>query len=227
MTEHKDVGPTRMADRLLSADSEVSRFDRWVEFLSAVVLSLATVATAWCAYQSTLWGGDEAVHRAAASTANVQAARYSNEALQRASIQAGLFTQWAAAISQDNQQLAEFLYERFPQELRVATDAWLATRPLENPNSPSSPFFMPEYQLPETEQSRQAEAQAAAELEQANRDDETSDRYVLLTVIFASVLFFGGIAGKFQSRVIDLVMLVISALVFLVGLGILISFPVQ
>ena len=68
--------------RILSAESQISRFDRWIEFLSATVLALATVATAWCAYQSTLWGGDETVHRAAANAANVKSAQFSGQALQ-------------------------------------------------------------------------------------------------------------------------------------------------
>ena len=214
-------------DHLLSQEDRISRFDRWVEFLSAVVLALATVATAWSAYQSTLWGGDEAVYRAAASSANVKAARYSGEALQRGSFHASLFVEWAAAISQDNQDLADFLYERFPAELKRATDAWLATEPLENLDAPPSPFAMAEYQLPETELVLQWEDQADAELQRASQADKTSDRYVLLTVIFASVLFFGGIAGKFQSQVIDLAMLIIASLLFLAGLGILLTFPIQ
>ena len=214
-------------DRILSAEGPLSRFDRGVEFLSATVLALATVATAWCAYQSTLWGGDETVYRAAANAANIESAQFSGQALQRTSIQAGLFVEWAAAISEENQRLADFLYERFPPELRTATDAWLATKPLQNPDAPSSPFAMPEYQLEENDLARQWEAEAEAQLDKASRADEISDRYVLLTVLFASVLFFGGIAGKFQSQAIDLVMLIIAGIIFLAGLSILITFPIQ
>lgn len=32
--------------------------------------------------------------------------------------------------------------------------------------------------------------------------NQTSDAYVLLTVLFASVLFFGGIAGTLDSRLL-------------------------
>src|SRR5215213_2035899 len=42
------------------SQGETSRFDRWIEFLSAVVLSLATVFTAWCGYQATRWSGEQA-----------------------------------------------------------------------------------------------------------------------------------------------------------------------
>ena len=48
-----------------------------------------------------------------------------------------------------------------------------------------------------------------------------------LTVIFASVLFFGGISGKFQSKQVDVAMLTLAGLVFLLGVGILVTYPVQ
>ena len=214
-------------DRILSTESEVSRFDRWVEFIAAVVLSLATVATAWAGYQATLWGGEQARHMAAATAANVQSAQQASSAQQRLSLQATLFVQWATAISEENQDLADFLYQRFPAELRVATDAWLATQPLKNPDAPATPFEMAEYALPETARAAQLRAEAASESSLAAQANEISDRYVLLTVIFASVLFFGGISGKFQSKAIDLAMLVISGLVFVAGLGILVTFPIQ
>lgn len=40
------------------SNKSISRFDRWVEFISAVILALATVGTAWCGYQAARWGGE-------------------------------------------------------------------------------------------------------------------------------------------------------------------------
>ncbi len=41
--------------RILDAVEKDQR-QRWVEIVCAIVLSLATMASAWCAYQATLWG---------------------------------------------------------------------------------------------------------------------------------------------------------------------------
>jgi hypothetical protein len=221
------VQPASLSQRILSQEEQVSRFDRWVEFLSAVVLALATVATAWCAYQSTLWGGDETKYRAAANSATIKASQFSNAALQQASLHANLFVQWAVAYSEENELLTDFLYQRFPPALRTAMDAWIATEPLQNPQAPSSPFVMPEYQLPESDEAVRWEAEAGAMLAQAETADQTSDHYVLLTVVFASVLFFAGIAGKFQSQLIDLTMLILGLIVLLAGLVIAFTFPIQ
>ena len=216
-----------VGERLLSTESEVSRYDRWVEFIAAIVLSLATVATAWAGYQAALWGGDQAEHMASANASTVQAAQKSNQALQLTSLHANLFVAWVTAISSEDQELADFLYERFPMVLKTASDAWIATNPRTNSDAPATPFQMVEYALPEIAQAAELDKKAQEEMALAQAANDISDRYVLLTVIFASVLFFGGISGKFQSKAIDLAMLVLSGIVFLIGLGILITYPVQ
>jgi hypothetical protein len=86
---------------------------------------------------------------------------------------------------------------------------------------------MPEYRLPEQEASQQAEQRSVAEFEAALEADEHADNYVLLTVIFATVLFFSGISGKFQWRVIDAAVLTFGVLVLLGGLVLLLQMPIQ
>ncbi|HKD37284.1 MAG TPA: hypothetical protein VKB78_10795 [Pirellulales bacterium] len=40
----------------------------WMEVACAIVLSLATTCSAWCAYQSKIWSGEQARQSGAAST---------------------------------------------------------------------------------------------------------------------------------------------------------------
>jgi hypothetical protein len=218
--------PQPRADTFLS-QGQGDRFDRWVEFFGALVLSAATVATAWCAYQAALWGGDESKFYFEASAAQVETAQLESKALQRISFQAGLFVEYAAALSQNNQALADFLVQRFPPELKAATNAWLATDPLNNPNAKASPFDMPEYRLPEQDAAEQSDRLSTNKFEAAGQADEHADNYVLLTVIFATVLFFSGISGKFQWQVIDAAVLTLGVMVLLVGLVLLVQMPVQ
>jgi hypothetical protein len=122
-----------------------ARLNRALEIVSAVLLSLATVASAWCAYQSARWNGVQAVSFSAANGARTESVRKSNEALQLASIDVGMFLEFAAAYSEENQFLMEFIMERFRPEMKPAVQAWIATEPLINPDAPSSPFAMAEY----------------------------------------------------------------------------------
>jgi hypothetical protein len=59
--------------------------------------------------------------------------------------------------------LSDFLYGRFPPALKTATDAWLATRPLQNPEAPSSPFVMPDYQVSERAEADRWQTEADAQ----------------------------------------------------------------
>jgi hypothetical protein len=160
-----------------------------------------------------------------AAAARITAAQFANQATLRGSIQVGLFVEYAAAISQGDQKLVDFLYERFPHELRTATDAWLALEPLNNPDAPLTPFEMEEYSLPEQAQAQQYEEVSRQKAEEASTANLRSDEYVLLTVIFAMVLFFGGISGKFQWRVIDAAMLGLGTLAMLIGGWLLLDLP--
>ncbi len=85
---------------------------------------------------------------------------------------------------------------------------------------------MPEYILEESEESEKLSIMADKFFEQATQANLTSDNYVLLTVIFATVLFFGGISGKFRTRVIDLTMLILAFVLFTVGMVVMLGYPV-
>ena len=51
------------------------RLNRRLEVLSAILLSIATVASAWCAYQSARWNGVQAVSFSAANGARTESVR--------------------------------------------------------------------------------------------------------------------------------------------------------
>ncbi len=210
----------------LKSVQEDPRFDRWIEFLSAAILALAVISTAWCGYQAARWGGIQAVSFIEALAAQQNSIRQSNQAILMQSLHVDLFVEWASAVSLDNQNLANFLYERFPPELKRATEAWLTLEPETNPNAPPSPFDIPEYTLEQSDESEKLSIVADEMFEQATRANQTSDNYILLTVIFASVLFFGGISGKFKSRTVDLAMLILAFVLFAVGLVVMLRYPI-
>lgn len=188
-------------------------------------MAAATIATAWSAYQSALWNGDHARGKARVTTATIRSARDSNLAVQRTTLDVQLFVQWAAAVNARDTAMAEFLFARFPDRLRVATAAWRATEPLTNPEAPRTPFDMPEYLVPEREEARRWEGIASQESDAAEQASATANRYLLFTIIFASVLFFAGISGKFRSQSIDLTVLVLGALTLFVGVTVMLLSP--
>ncbi len=194
--------------------------------IAAIVLSLATVSTAWCGYQATRWGGVQSSSYSQAGAARTLSAQKNNEATLRMNMHLNLFTQYVVATAQGDTKLADFMYQRFPPALRTATDDWLKTQPLTNPDAPRSPFDMPSYQLAEQAESARLGALADDKAQRADDANEMGDRYVLLTVIFASSLFFVGISGKFQWLALEAGMIALGAIVLLGGLFVLLTLPI-
>lgn len=196
------------------------------EIACAIILALATTASAWCAYQSKLWGGAQMARANAVVRASREGAVNSLAAVQWRAFDASMFIAYMEARFEQNSAMETFLFQRFRPEMKPAVDAWLKLDPLNNPSAPPSPFRMAEYAQAETvEVARQAElaAQALAAAAEARR---FSDNYVLLTVVFASVLFFGGIARAFDSRSLRTVLAALAVLLFLGTLVVLTTLPV-
>lgn len=202
-----------LLQRILSS-VEKDRRNRWAEITCAMVLALATTCSAWCAYQSTLWGGVQTFRLAAANKAGRESAADNMAALQMRTFDASMLISYIQAKHDGNEQHEKFLFNRFRPEMKKAVDAWLKTDPFNNPQAPPAPFRMAEYVQPEFESARQHEERATQEHAAAQHANQTSDRYVLLTVLFAMVLFFGGIAGTVESRRLRIIILSVALVVF-------------
>jgi hypothetical protein len=201
------------------------RVRQWMDLLSAVVMAAATVATAYSAYQSSLWNGEQNIHKSRSTTAVVRVGKLSNLALQRTAVHVNLLVHWLSAVNRGDHRTADFLFGRFPEPLRTATEAWRATRPLENPDAPASPFDMPQYALQERIEADQWEQIAQDESAAAENASAMANRYLLFTIIYASVLFLAGISGKFKWPAIDLTVLVLGAVTLLASVAIMIALP--
>jgi hypothetical protein len=122
------------------------------------------------------------------------------QGIQTATIHASMFMQLLAAQEAGNQKLTKFYEERFPPDARKAYDAWLAQKPLENPNADAHPFVPDLYEMRGSREAEEATKNAAARLQEARKAGDTSGQYLGNTVLFATVLFFASAAGKFEQR---------------------------
>jgi len=201
--------------------------ERLLEICAAVLMSIATVATAWCAYQSAEWGGEQAFLLGESQRAGREADLHSALAAQKRNLDVAVFMEWIGGRATGNESLTEFYAERFPPNLGVAVDAWLATDPFTNPDAPPHPFAMPEYRVAQDTMVEQATALSEAKWAEARQADENGDAFVALTVIFASVLFFGGIEQKFTDRRVRVGILAIGSLMFVGGLITMLNNPLH
>jgi hypothetical protein len=121
------------------------------------------------------------------------------------------------ALSENNQQLAQFLFQRFRPEFKIAAEAWLTTKPLKNPSAPRTPFVMKEYSLVVENEMRLLRDEEEKKFVEARQANEISDKYLLLTVFFSVVLFLGGITAAFEKRLVRLSLVVLSATLLIVA----------
>lgn len=197
----------------------------WRELIAVVLLSVTAIVTAWTGFQASKWGGAMSISFSQASSARIQASRLDNDANRRITVQVQLFTQWLQARQNHDQRLADFLEQRFPEPLATAFPAWVATRPLTNEDAPASPFDMKEYQVPEANQAKAADARADSKFATALRDNQRGDNYTALTIAFATVLFFAALSGRMRRPRDQWILLGLGIAEFVVLALVLVTFP--
>jgi len=199
----------------------------WVELVATLLLAVAAVTTAWCGYQATRWNGEQAKASAVASATRFQAARSSDLANAQTQVDVATFTQWADAYARGEQVLADFYRARFREEFRPVVEAWIATRPLQNPDAPLTPFAMPEYQLAAAEEAERLDEEAEALAAEVRTNIQRASNYVLGVVLCSVALFFAGISTKLSSPRLRIATLVAGCLIFLGTIGWVVTSPVS
>jgi hypothetical protein len=198
-----------------------------VELVAAVLLALATVATAWSGYQASRWNGEQAKAFSRANAARIESTRAAALANAQTQIDVATFTQWVDAYAQEQTELADFYFARFRPEFKPAIDAWIATRPLRNPDAPLTPFAMPEYQLAARENARELEAEAESLSATARANVQRATNYVLAVVLFATALFFAGMSARFRTNRLRLALVSFGVAILLGTVAWIATFPVS
>jgi hypothetical protein len=183
-----------------SPNRELYEKKRWIEPVTALLMALATLSTAWCSYQSAAWTRKSNRLMNEFNALERKAGLLSIQGIQQATIQTTMFMQMLAAQQSGNEKLANFYVQRFPPDARKAYDAWLAQKPFENPNAAPHPFVPKLYEVPGTRDAAEANSKAANSLKEARNAGNVSGQYLANTVLFATVLFFASASGKFEQR---------------------------
>lgn len=202
-----------------------ARVDRIVDIATVILISLAALGTAWCSYQSARWSALQALNYSRANAARVQASAYADRANAHRIVDVISFAEYVRA--QDMREpFAGFIRSRFTPPLKVAMNAWLATDPFHNSKAPPTPFAMSAYHLPEEDKARDANAKANGFVDDAVGANDTSDRYLFLTVLFAAASFLGGIAIKLR-RPTHVVAATIGVVIFFLSVAIMVHYPIR
>ena len=185
------------------------------EVFATVLLAVAAVATAWSGYQATRWNGEQAKASGTTNKIRIEAARAQGLSQAQTQVDVATFTQWVDAYALRRTELADFYFKRFRKEFRPAVEAWLATRPLKNPNAPLTPFAMPQYKLAAAAEVERLDAEAELSAATVRRDIQRASNYILGVVLFSVSLFFAGMSTKLTDIRLRQIALALGYLVFL------------
>jgi hypothetical protein len=207
--------------------TDSTRTGERLDLIAAVLLAMATVATAWSGYQASRWNGEQAVAFSRASAMRIESTKAAALADAQTQIDVATFIQWVDAYAQEETELANFYYQRFREEFKPAMEAWVATTPLGNPDAPLTPFAMPEYQLEARTESDQLESEAEAWSATARTNIQHATNYVLGVVLFAAVLFFAGMSMRLSSSRIRWLLLGFGLVIFIAAVAWIATFPIS
>ncbi len=195
-----------------------------LEVVIAIVLSLATLASTWCGYQVRQWGGAQGANQAAADTAERQAAENTIVGLQLRTQDGLVLLEYWRALRQGDAKTTETIESHMRPSLRASLRASIEGGVLANPEVPG-PLQRAEYVLAEEQEASAQRERAGVARSAAAAAGKVAGEYVLLTLMFASVLFFGGIGGTFTSRRVRVGLACVAMALFVITAAMLVGLP--
>lgn len=198
-----------------------------LEIASAIVLSIAALASSWASYQAGLWDGEQAAHYSRTNALRTEASRAILEGDALAGVEVQIFGAWLTAKTDGKEKLAAFYEARFPPHFKPAFHLWQQGDPLADPSAPPTPFATPAYRRPGLEKSQALERRADAEFRDGQYANAVSDGFQQGATMLALALFFGGIGQVFKGRGARVFLLAVAGVTLVIGLLRLFSLPMQ
>lgn len=204
---------------------------RRLEVAQTILLSAVILITAWCSYQASYWSGVASFKLAASHTMGIRAAESALIAEKRIMVDAIVIADVANAVIEKKQKTVDAYRGHLSPNVAGLLDAWLATRPLMNRESPTHPLAMREY-ADNIVRSYDADADALRKLEETRANEayeakSISDAYTFKTVVLAGVLFIGGIFPNFKSLRIRIALLCLDYVIAVVSLWQVVQLLIQ
>ncbi|MFV0525296.1 MAG: hypothetical protein ACK5RL_12470 [Acidimicrobiales bacterium] len=206
--------------------SRSERDSRLIEVMAVVLLALSTVASAWCAYQSTRWNGEEATLARESTDDRVEATRLFSFGTQTVAYDSSIASAYAEAYVNGDVDLQNFYRNVLARpEFVPVLDEWASTA--EAGDSRLGSLLTDEdYLAGQLAGYEEAMAASDAAANEAGDAGQVADRYIVLTLVLAGALFFAGVTSSFRSRAVQLALLTMAGVLVAFTVGQLVDLPV-
>lgn len=208
-----------------AVDADSTRLGRRLAIYASALLGLATLCSAWGAYQATRWSGVMATSFNEATRLSTDAGKAYAEGDAQYNLDTTVYVEWSTAVGEGATDNAAYIQENlFSDPLYAALQVWLD---LPDDAEAATPLDLDEYVVEGWDSGDELEAESEAAFDEAKDANQTGDNYVLITVIFASVLFFAGMASAVKVLTARLIMLVVASVLWLGAFVALLGQPVH
>ncbi|MEP6562477.1 MAG: hypothetical protein ABJD68_15550 [Nakamurella sp.] len=181
------------------SEQTTSLGERLIEIVAVLLLGIATVGTAWCGYQSSQWNGTQSDLARESSDERVEAGRLFGLATQKIAYDANIVAQYAQAVVQGDDKLAQFYRTNLVRPAFVPLlDKWVAE--IAAGQSPTSLFEDQDYLQSQFGDYQKAIDKSEVLTQQSQVASATSDEYVINTILLAIALFFAGVTSSFRYQ---------------------------
>ncbi len=201
-----------------------TRFEKGAELVEALVLALVAVATAWTGYQAAKWDGVQTERYSEAAQLNTKAEGLMVLAGQDRIYDTVTFNAWLNSKLNGNDRAASLLERRFRDEYRTAFGFWMNMDPF-NREAPAGPIFLPQYRNANTERAAKLGEDAAALFSRGSNARNVADRYIRVTVFFATVLLLIAIGQRFRVKALRIGLSFLATALLLMGLVNMFTLP--
>ena len=198
------------------SQTDTDRNRNKLEVFNTILLSVATLAVAWCSYQGALWNGIQTFHLAESNKYGRLAQQKMIQSGQNKAMDEGVIITFVNAAFDKDSNKVNYILNGLRPELSAILSNWLKSNPFEKASAPRHPMVMPQYEgimenrIKESEELSAKGAEMYKEAQQANLNGDT---YTFLTVMFSMVMFLGAITTKLVRLAPRLTLTVISAII--------------
>ncbi len=200
---------------------------RIIEVFAVVLLAAATVASAWCAYQSSQWNGEEASLARQSTDQRVEATRLFTLGTQGISYDGTVAAGFAEAYVNGNTELQDFYRNVLARPDFVPTlDQWVNSAD-QGGNQLGSLLTDQDYVSSQLTGYNEATAKADQLSDESETAGDNGDAYIVLTLVLAGALFFAGVTSSFRSPSLQLALLAMSGVLLAISVGQIVTMPVQ
>ena len=198
-----------------------------IDLLATILLSLAAVLSAVCAYQASRWYSEMNVSLGESSTLRAAAAKDDRDANRQILGDMMMFFEWADAFRKKDTTLMTALQDRFSQPLKKSFFVWLhlEKKGAANLLPKGTPLELQEYSLELQKESNELVDQSEKIFMTAKKAANIGDSFIFSLVIFSLALFFGAVCTKIDTHLLQAVLLWIGIVIVITGIIIITQLP--